>query len=456
MKRQAIILAAGKGTRMKTNVPKCAFPILKKPMIEYSIEALERAKIEKIITVVGHKKEVFFELLGSRVEYAIQEEYLGTAHAVKQVSNNSYDDDSITLIIPGDMPLISSPLIERLFKAHEEMENDLTVVSVEVSNPRGYGRIERNEYNQPVSIIEDRDCNAKQKNIKEINTGTYIIKTSLLFKMVDKIQQNKRSKEFYLTDLIKIMHQQYKVAVLLEKNSEELRGINNLYQVSKAENYLRKIINKNMMEMGVYMVNPETITIGHNVIIEEGVTIYPNTTITGNTVVKSGCVIGPNTELDEAYIDNNSKINHSLIYDSKIGKNTSIGPFANIRSGTIIGDNNRIGNFVEMKKTTTQNNVKAVHLSYIGDSSVGNNVNFGCGSITVNYDGIQKNKTVIGDDVFIGCNVNLIAPIKISNEVFIAAGSTVTDDIPKGALAIARNKQVLKKDYYSHLIKPKK
>lgn len=455
MKRQAIILAAGKGTRMKTETPKCAFPILKKPMIEYAIESLERANVDRIITVVGYKKEVFLNLLGNRVEYAYQEETQGTGHAVMQASKLDHDDDALTMILPGDMPLIPALLIDKLFRSHIEMGNDLTVVSVNVNNPKGYGRIERNEYNQVVGIVEERDCNEYQKQIKEINSGTYIINTKLLFKMLPLIKKNARSGEYYLTDILRLMHQDYRVRAFIARNPEELMGVNTLYQVSTAENYLRHIINRNMMELGVYMVNPDTITIGQNVIIEEGVTIYPNTTITGYTVIKNGSVIGPNTELDDAYIGNHSRVNHSLVYDSKIGNHTKVGPFAHIRGNSDIGDHNRIGNFVEIKKTTTDDNTKASHLSYIGDSNVGKNVNFGCGSVTVNYDGIKKHQTIIGDDVFIGCNVNLIAPITISDEVFIAAGSTVTKDIPKGALAIARNKQVNKEDYYSHLIKPK-
>ena len=287
MKRQAIILAAGKGTRMKTETPKCAFPILKKPMIEYAIESLERANVERVITVVGYKKDVFLNLLGNRVEYAYQEEMLGTGHAVLQASKLHHDDDALTMILPGDMPLIPAPLIDKLFRSHIEMGNDLTVVSVNMNNPRGYGRIERNEYNQVVGIVEERDCNDIQKQIKEVNSGTYIINTKLLFKMLPLIKKNARSGEYYLTDILRLMHQDFRVRAFIARNPEELMGMNTLYQVSLAESYLRKMINKNMMELGVYMVNPDTTTIGHNVVIEEGVTIYPNTTITGHTVVKS-------------------------------------------------------------------------------------------------------------------------------------------------------------------------
>ncbi|MFU8787299.1 MAG: DapH/DapD/GlmU-related protein, partial [Candidatus Izemoplasmataceae bacterium] len=213
--------------------------------------------------------------------------------------------------------------------------------------------------------------------------------------------------------------------------------------------------NQNLMLSGVSMISPNTITIGHNVIIEPGVTIYPNTTITGSSVIRTGSIIGPNTEIHNSGIDEYAEIKHSLVYDSIVGAHTTVGPFAHLRNHAEIGAYNRIGNFVEVKKSTTGDHTKAAHLSYIGDATVGSNVNFGCGSITVNYDGVKKHQTVIGDDVFIGCNVNMIAPLKIADNVFIAAGSTVTKDIPKGALAIARNQQINKEDYSKNLIKPK-
>ena len=454
--RRALILAAGKGTRMKTLIPKCAFPILKKPMIEYQIEALERANVDEIIVVVGYKKEVFEDLLGSRVTYAYQDEMLGTGHAVMQAKSYLEGKDGQTIILPGDMPLVSAPLIDKLFKAHHEMGSDLTVVSMKQPNPKGYGRIFRDDYGNVKGIIEEKDCNDIQKHITEVNTGTYIIQNKELFDALSQVKKNDRAGEYYLTDIVKIMHKDYKVNTYMTDNPHEMMGVNTLYQISIAEQYLRQVINKTMMEIGVYMINPETITIGHNVIIEEGVTILPNTTISGHTVVKKGAVIGPNTELDNAYIDVGAKVNHSLIYNSKIGEYTTVGPFAHVRDQADIGPNNRIGNFVEVKKSKTGDSTKAAHLSYIGDSIVGEDVNFGCGSITVNYDGKQKHQTIIGDHVFIGCNVNLVAPIQVASDSFIAAGSTVTKDVPKGAMAIARNQQINKEDYAKYFISAKK
>ena len=453
--RRALILAAGRGTRMKTDIPKCGYPILKKPMILYQIEALERANVDQIIVVIGYKAKYFQELLGSRVIFVRQEEMLGTAHAALQAKSLLELKIGKTIIMPGDMPLIHAPLIDKLFRGHEEMGNDLTVVSMIQENPRGYGRIIYDEYGNINNIIEDRDCNDVQKQINEVNSGTYLVNNKNFYKNLNKIQMNARSGEYYLTDIVKIMQKNHKVSVFRARNNFEFMGVNTLYQVSMAEKYLRRMINRSMMESGVSMVNPDTITIGHDVIIEEGVRIFPNTTISGNTHIKRNSIIGPNTELNDAIIEEECEIKHSLVFDSYISKKSKIGPFSHIRDKTIIGEKNRIGNFVEMKNSKTQENTKAAHLSYIGDSIVGKNVNFGCGSITVNYDGVKKHTTKIGDDVFIGCNVNLVAPLNVSDNVFIAAGSTVTKNIPKGSLAIARNKQINKEDYYKNLVKAK-
>ena len=455
MKTYALILAAGKGTRMKSELPKCAYPILKKPMIEYIIENIEKSEIEEIVVVVGYKKEVFYDMLSSRVKFTVQAEQLGTGHAVLSAQNALLGEKSQVFIFPGDMPLISSELINQALSAHSEMGNDLTIISAINSSPAGYGRIVRNKYGNITSIVEDIDCNEMQKEIKEINTGAYIVNTKHLFRELKNVTLNKRKGEYYLTDIVALMHQKYKVGSYALENSEEVMGINDLYQISLAEKYLRLEINKKLMLSGVSIVNPETITIGHNVVVEPGATVYPNTTITGHSLISCGAIIGPNTEIHESIIHAGAKISHSLVYDSEIFENTTVGPFAHLREHAIIGANNRIGNFVEVKKSQTGTNTKASHLIYIGDALVGNDVNFGCGSVTVNYDGVKKNQTKIGNDVFVGCNVNLIAPISIEDNVFIAAGSTVTKDIPKGAFAIARNRQINKEDYAKNLIHPK-
>jgi len=455
MKKYALVLAAGKGTRMKTELPKCAFPILKKPMINYIIENIEKSVIEETVCVVGYKKEVIKELLDGKVKYAVQNDQLGTGHAVLMAKDLLADKEGTTIILLGDMPLVDYKVINKVMSYHWDKKNDLTIVTANYENPKGYGRIIRNEYGNIQAIIEHRDCSVEQKRINEINTGIYIVNNKLLFEAVQKIELNKRKGEYYLTDIVEIMRDEYKVGAFLLWDSPKVMGVNDLFTISIAEKHLRKDINKFHMLNGVSIINPETVTIGHSVEISENVTINPNTFITGDSVIEKGSIIGPNTEIHSSIIHKNVSVKHSLVYDSEVFENSTIGPFAHLRNKAVIGKNNRIGNFVEVKNSTTGKGTKAAHLAYIGDTTTGSNVNFGCGSITVNYDGVKKHRTIIGDDVFIGCNTNLVAPVEIGDKVFIAAGSTVTKNVPKGALAIARNKQINKADYAKNLIRPK-
>lgn len=454
MNYYALVLAAGKGTRMKTELPKCAFPILKKPMIEYIVESIEKSMIDETIAVVGYKRDILEDILTDRVNYAVQKDQLGTGHAALQAEALLSKKEGTTLILLGDMPLINETVIDSILKEHETLKNDLTVVTTHFNDPTGYGRIKRNDNGYITSIVEENDATLKEKEIKEINTGIYAVDNQLLFKTLKDIKMNERKGEYYLTDIVSLLVNTHKVGTTTIKDNRLVMGVNDLYNISIAEKYFRDAINKKHMLNGVSMINPETITIGHNVTIEPNVTIYPNTTITGESIILKGAEIGPNTEIHDSTIHNDVEVKHSLVYDSVVEDRTTVGPFAHLRNHAHIGKDNRIGNFVEVKKSTTDTNTKAAHLAYIGDATVGKNVNFGCGSITVNYDGVKKHQTVIGNDVFIGCNTNLVAPIKVEDSVFIAAGSTVTKDIPKGALAIARNQQINKADYAKNLIKP--
>ncbi|MDY0317035.1 MAG: bifunctional UDP-N-acetylglucosamine diphosphorylase/glucosamine-1-phosphate N-acetyltransferase GlmU [Candidatus Izemoplasmatales bacterium] len=458
MKRYAIILAAGKGTRMKTDLPKCAYPLLKKPMIAYIVEHLYKSTvIDELITVVGHKKEVLQEILNSTVKYAVQEEQLGTGHAVLSAQDLIKDMEGYTIILPGDMPLIDASVIKEAIEEHSEFRHDLTVVSTIVDEPFGYGRIIRDEAGYLNSIVEENDATRQEKKIKEINTGIYIVDNKFLIPALKKIKNKNAKNEYYLTDIVKIMKDDLRlVGTYLLKNSDKAMGVNDLYTLSKAENILRYNINKELMISGVAMINPDTITIGQNVVIEENVTIHPNTYITGNSIIRKSSTIGPNTEIHNSVIGEGVTCKHSLVYNSEIKNNAKVGPFAHLRDGAVIGENNRIGNFVEVKKSVTGNEFKASHLAYIGDAEIGDNVNFGCGSITVNYDGVNKYKTIIGNDVFVGCNSNLIAPIIIDDNAMIAAGSTLDKNVPKGSLAIARAYQVNKENYIRKTVKKNK
>jgi len=451
----AMILAAGKGTRMKTQLPKCAFPILRKPMIEYIVEHVEQSTIDEAVAVVGHKKDTIKTLLGERVKYADQDEQLGTGHAALMTREILEGKEGTTLILLGDMPLINATIIDKILKTHHKLENELTVVTTNFDDPEGYGRIIRDDYGKITAIVEENNCTEEQKRIKEVNTGIYAVNNRYLFEALDKVQKDSRKQEYYLTDIAEIMQKEHQVGTFTIRDNYRVMGVNDLYAVSLAEKYLRDEINRMHMLNGVSIINPETITIGHNVRIEGDVTIYPNTTITGDSAIFTGAVVGPNTEIHNSVIHSQVKVKHSLVYDSVVHERSTIGPFAHLRNHAHIGRDNRIGNFVEVKKSSTGTNTKASHLAYIGDAETGDNVNFGCGSVTVNYDGVEKHKTFIGNDVFIGCNTNLVAPIKIEDNVFIAAGSTVTTDVPAGAMAIARNRQINKSDYAKNLLRPK-
>jgi len=449
MRKYAIILAAGKGTRMKTELPKCAYPLLKKPMIAYIVENLKNTELlDELIVVVGHKKDVIKEILNDTVTYAFQDEQLGTGHAVLMAKDKVTDKDGFTIILPGDMPLINDAVIRDAINVHNDNKNDLTLVTTFLDDPYGYGRIIRNGDDSLHAIVEERETDCKQKLIKEINTGIFIVKNDVLFAALSKVDNNNSKGEYYLTDIVKILKSEsVQMGTYILKDSYKAMGVNDLYALSIAESQLRLDINRNFMISGVAMINPDTITIGHNVVIEENVTLHPNTYITGNSIIKKNAQIGPNTEIHNSTIGENVICKHSLVFNSTVHEGSTVGPFAHLRDGANVGPRNRIGNFVEIKKSTTGENTKASHLAYIGDAEIGSNVNFGCGAITVNYDGKNKYKTLIGDNVFVGCNANIIAPIEIHDDSFIAAGSTVNKNVPKGTLAIARAYQVNKENY---------
>ena len=446
MMNNAIILAAGKGTRMKTELPKCAFPLLKKPMVTYIIEALESISIDQIICVVGHKKEVLQDILKDRVKYAIQEEQLGTGHAVK-CALDFIDDNGYTIILPGDTPLIDKEILDQLIEVHKSNKNDFTIGTIVLDNPFGFGRIVRDSSNSVLRIVEEKDASEEERNIKEINTGLFLVDNLLLKKALLEIKNNNAKGEYYLTDIVEILSKEAKIGTFTIKDTYKLNGINDLYTLSLVEKQFREAILKKHMLNGVNIVNPETVTIGNDVTIEAGTTIYQGSLILGKTSIGRNCVVGPNSEIFNSTLKDGSKLLHSVCYDSTLEENSSVGPFSHIRMNTVVGQDNRIGNFVEMKNSVIGPKTNVAHLTYVGDTDCGGGVNFGCGTVTVNYDGKNKYRTTIGDNVFIGCNSNLIAPVNIGSESFIAAGSTITDSIDENDFAIARAKQVTKKGY---------
>ena len=456
---QSIILAAGKGTRMNSDLPKVLHPVLGKPMINHVLDHLVLADVKRHVVVVGHGAEQVKEsiVLQDGVEFVLQEEQLGTGHAVMMAKELLKDAKGETIVICGDTPLISPQTIKSLYEHHRTTNAAATILTANISQPTGYGRIVRDDAGHVLKIVEERDASDEERSIKEINTGTYCFDHQLLFEALELITNDNDQGEYYLTDVIEVLRDKgYIVAGYKTADEEETLGINDRVSLAKANTLMKERINKQWMRFGVTIIDPNTTYISPDTVIGKDTVIYPGTMLLGRNVIGSRCEIGPNTELMNVVLKDEVNVKHSVISDSMIGKETVIGPFAHLRNHVQIGERVRIGNFVEMKKTTFGDDSKASHLTYLGDSHVGKRVNIGCGAITVNYNGVQKFETTIDDDAFIGCNTNLIAPVHVGKKSVVAAGSTITDDVPDESLAIAREKQTNKIGYYSKNNKDKK
>ena len=441
-KKYGIVLAAGKGTRMKSERHKVLHPVLGRSMIDHAITSLEKVGIDQIVTVIGYEADSIKTEIGERSLYAMQAEQLGTAHAVMMAKHLLADLEGTTIVTYGDVPLLTEQTLSRLFEYHQAGKATLTILTAKTDNPTGYGRIVRDEFGNILSIVEEKDATKAEQQIKEINTGVCCYDNKILFEALKKVNKNNAQGEYYLTDLVSIIGQMgLKVTAYTNEDFEETLGINDRIQLSEAEKILRKRINKNHMRNGATLIDPDNTYIGMDVTIAADVTIYPGTVLTGKTSIGKNSVIGANSQLHHAVIGENTYINASVISHSEIGDHTTVGPYAHIRMNTEIGNGVRIGNFVEVKKSVYKDGAKSAHLSYIGDATLGENVNIGCGAITVNYDGKNKHQTIIGANTMVGCNANLIAPLIIEPNAYIAAGSTINKNVPENALAIARSKQ---------------
>lgn len=452
MNKYAVVLAAGKGTRMKSSLHKVLHPVLGKSMVDHAVTNLQKIGVEKIVTVIGYEAESVQAELKDRVEYAMQTEQLGTGHAVMMTKDLLEGLEGVTIVTYGDVPLLTEQTIANLFDYHKEQEAAITILTACTENPTGYGRIIRDEAGNVLRIVEQKDANAEELLVQEINTGVCCYDNKVLFEALTKITNKNSQGEYYLTDLVGIIHDMgLKVAAYVNDDFEETLGVNDRVQLAYAEKVLRKRINEEHMRNGVSIIDPEATYIGTDVKIGQDVVIYPGTIISGTSIIGSNTIIGANSQIINSEIGSHTTINASVISDSVIGSHTTVGPFAHIRMHATIGNEVRIGNFVEIKKSMFKDGAKSAHLSYIGDAELGENVNMGCGSITVNYDGKNKYKTVIGANTMVGCNVNLVAPVTVAPNAYLAAGSTITKDVPEDALAIARPKQEIKEGYAKRL-----
>ncbi|MCG2456772.1 bifunctional UDP-N-acetylglucosamine diphosphorylase/glucosamine-1-phosphate N-acetyltransferase GlmU [Staphylococcus epidermidis] len=448
MQRHAIILAAGKGTRMKSKKYKVLHEVAGKPMVEHVLNNVKQAGVDQIVTIIGHGAQSVKDTLGNQSLYSFQDKQLGTAHAVKMAHEHLADKEGTTLVVCGDTPLITYQTLQSLIEHHESTQSHVTVLSASTINPYGYGRIIRNHNGILERIVEEKDANDSERAIKEISSGIFAFNNRVLFEKLEQVKNDNAQGEYYLPDVLSlILKDGGKAEVYCTEDFDEIIGVNDRLMLSEAEKALQQRINRYHMENGVTIIDPSSTFIGTDVKIGIDTTIEPGVRIGGHTTIEEDVWIGQYSEINNSTIHSNANIKQSVINDSIVGENTTVGPFAQLRPGSNLGSEVKVGNFVEVKKADIKDGAKVSHLSYIGDAEIGERTNIGCGSITVNYDGANKFKTIVGKDAFIGCNTNLIAPVTVGNHTLIAAGSTITDNIPEDSLALARARQVNKEGY---------
>lgn len=443
----ALILAAGEGKRMKSEKSKVVHKVCGKEMVNRVLDSALSAGAVKAQIVVGHCADMVKTATEDRASFAYQNEQKGTGHAVMQARAFLEESENVC-VLTGDTPLISAQTLKNAFEAHINADNEVTVLTAIFDNPAGYGRIIRNQSGAVEKIVEHKDANESELKVCEINSGMYFFKAKALLDALDSITNNNAQGEYYLTDALGIIcHKNGKAGAYTVENPDEIMGVNDRIQLAKAEKIMRSSINEKYMLSGVTIIDPDNTYICDDAVIGTDTVIYPGTLIEGKTVIGKNVYIGPNCKLVNAIIGDETDVNISTITDSTVGKRTHVGPYAYIRPGCIVGDECKVGDFVELKKAVIGNGTKLSHLTYVGDAEVGSKVNFGCGTVVVNYDGKNKYKTVIKDNAFIGCNSNLVSPVTVNEGAYIAAGSTITDEVPKQSLAIARARQVIKENW---------
>ena len=438
----AVILAAGKGTRMKSDMPKVLHKVGGKPMLQYVMDAVTYAGAQKQVVVVGYLGEQVRAYVGDEVSIVEQKEQLGTAHAVLQAKDVLKDFDGTTMIVCGDTPLVDGQELKTFYEQHLASQATASVFTAILDDATGYGRIVRDTAGNVLKIVEHKDATPEQLVIREINTGIYCLDNQTLFAMIDKIECNNSQGEFYLTDIIDLLVNDNKtVGAIRAKNADSTVGINSRHQLVQVENMMRERKLDRLMDEGVTILSPANTFIADDAEIGKDTVIYPFTWIESGCKIGKRCQIGPNVRLQNAEIGDSNVIHFTYAHEVVIGDNCNVGPFAHLRPGTQLGDDVKVGNFVEVKNSWVGEGSKLPHLSYIGDADLGSRVNMGCGTITVNYDGKRKHRTRIEDNAFVGCNTNLVAPVTVGENSYVAAGSTITKDVPPNALGVARAKQ---------------
>jgi bifunctional UDP-N-acetylglucosamine pyrophosphorylase / glucosamine-1-phosphate N-acetyltransferase len=437
------ILAAGKGTRMRSDLPKVLHLLGGRSLVERVLIGCAELEPERQLAIVGYQADrVKTAMLDyPDLEFVEQTQQLGTGHAVQQLLPHLTDFEGDLLVLNGDVPLLRPETLRALLQTHQQHQNAATILTAQIANPQGYGRVFCDSNNLLKEIVEDRDCTDAQRQNRRVNAGIYCFNWQKLQAVLPKLQSNNSQQEYYITDAVNFLEP---VMVYDVPDEREIMGINDRRQLATADEILQARIKDNWMAAGVTMIDPNSITIDDTVRIGVDAIIEPQTHLRGNTTIGSGSRIGPGTMVENSHIGSNVTLMYSVVIDSTIGDRANVGPFAHIRQQGQIGAGCRVGNFVELKKSTIGANTNIAHLSYIGDATIGKQVNIGAGTITVNYDGKFKHQTTIGDFTRIGSNSTLVAPLNIGAQVTTAAGSTIVSDVPDDCLAIARSHQTVK------------
>ncbi len=443
----AVLLAAGQGTRMKSGHPKVLHEILGRPMLAYLIDALKSRGITDILAVIGYQAEKVERALAPYgIRFVIQEPQQGTGHAVQVAMGAVPAECQTVMVLCGDVPLISGKSIDDLYRLHQQSSAAVTVQTVELPDGAHYGRVVRGADGQVLDVLQAKDAAHRPEilAIREINTGAYCFDAAFLRQALGELTVSPVTGEIYLTDMIALAHQHgRRVEALLDPDWPSLLGINSRKELAEATHVLKRRINEGHMASGVTLIDPEDTFIGPDVIIGRDTVIYPNVFLEGETVIGENCRIEPQSLIRDSHLADGVVVKMgSVIESSRIGPGADVGPMAHLRPGSELKARVHIGNFVEVKKSVLHEGVKAGHLTYLGDAEVGPGTNVGAGTITCNYDGVKKFRTVIGEKAFIGSNTALVAPVTVGDGAYVGAGSTITQDVPPGKLAIARGRQV--------------
>ena len=436
------ILAAGRGTRMKSHLPKVLHSLGGRSLVERVLDSVEPLSPSRRMVIVGYQaQEVKAAMQYPNLEFVEQTQQLGTGHAIQQLLPHLEGYTGDLLVLNGDIPLLRTQTLQQLLKTHQENGNSATILTSHLTEPKGYGRVFCDSENIVQQMVEDKDCTAAQKQNTRINAGVYCFNWQDLAKVLPHLQANNAQKEYYLTDAVT---QVGKVMAVDVEDYQEILGINDRLQLATAYEIIQKRVKEKWMMAGVTLIDPQSITIDDTVELQPDVIIQPQTHLRGNTTIQTGSCIGPGSLIENSQLGENVTVQYSVVTDSIVQTGSRIGPYAHLRGHAVVGANCRVGNFVELKNTQLGDRTNAAHLSYLGDTTTGTKVNIGAGTITANYDGVKKHPTHIGDRTKTGSNSVLVAPITLGDDVYVAAGSTVTENVPDNSLVIARSRQVVK------------